>query len=311
MLIYMEMIEVEAFLAVERAGGFTRAATELRISQPAVSRRIELLERELGAPLFERVRARAGGGAFLTEAGRAFLPFAEEAVAAVRGGAEAVRAVEGGEAGEVSLALVGTLASAELLERVRRFREVHPAVRLLLRTARSDEVGEIVRRGEADLGLRYLPDPHPALASEPAGEEVMAAVCSAESRLVDLGNGDPGATDPAALSGVPWVSFPQDPGSPTEPYGALLARTLLRAGLEDAERIFVDSLTAQKRLVEADYGVGLLPESAVEEELRLGSLRRIGFPALRAAIPVMVVRRRKAYLGRAARELLGELTRSS
>ena len=61
----MELNEIEAFVTINRAGGFTRAAELLHLSQPAVSRRIELLERELGAPLFERL----SNGIRLTEAG--------------------------------------------------------------------------------------------------------------------------------------------------------------------------------------------------------------------------------------------------
>ncbi|HVI84363.1 MAG TPA: LysR family transcriptional regulator, partial [bacterium] len=49
----MELDHVEAFVAVVRRGGFTRASPGLHLSQPAISRRIHLLEAELGAPLFE------------------------------------------------------------------------------------------------------------------------------------------------------------------------------------------------------------------------------------------------------------------
>lgn len=59
MLIGVELDQVEAFVAIVRGGGFTRAASLLHLSQPAVSRRLELLERELGAPLFERIGRRS------------------------------------------------------------------------------------------------------------------------------------------------------------------------------------------------------------------------------------------------------------
>ena len=69
----VEIDHIETFVTIVRRGGFTRAATSLHLSQPAISRRLHLLERELGRPLFDRAR----GGARLTEAGRAFLPHAE------------------------------------------------------------------------------------------------------------------------------------------------------------------------------------------------------------------------------------------
>src|SRR6267142_1734938 len=66
----VELDHVEAFVAIVRRGGFSRAAAALHLSQSAISRRVHLLEDELGAPLFDRVRS----GATLTDAGRAFLP---------------------------------------------------------------------------------------------------------------------------------------------------------------------------------------------------------------------------------------------
>src|ERR1051325_489656 len=85
----MELDHVEAFLAIVRRGGFTRASASLHLPQPAISRRIGLLERELGAPLFERVRS----GVMLTDAGRAFLPHAEALLASLRDGIAAVDAL--------------------------------------------------------------------------------------------------------------------------------------------------------------------------------------------------------------------------
>src|SRR5216684_28629 len=127
----MELDHVEAFVAIVRRGGFTRASATLHLSQPAISRRVHLLERELGAPLFERIRS----GAVLTDAGRAFLPHAEALLASMRDGVDAVGALRGTHRGAVMPAIVGTLASTTLTEQLRRFREAHPAVELRLRTA--------------------------------------------------------------------------------------------------------------------------------------------------------------------------------
>jgi DNA-binding transcriptional LysR family regulator len=84
----MELDHAEAFEAIVRCGGFSRAAAALHLSQPAISRRVHLLERELGAPLFERMRS----GAVLTDAGRAFLPRAEAVLPSMRDGIDAVGA---------------------------------------------------------------------------------------------------------------------------------------------------------------------------------------------------------------------------
>lgn len=295
----MEMIEIEAFVVIAQVGSFTRVAAVLHLSQPAVSRRIDLLERELEAPLFERVHS----GARLTEAGEEFLPHARQVLAAVRDGTAAVHALESGEKGSITLALVGTLASTSLTERLRAFREAHPGIRLKLRTARSDEVSILVQQGEVTLGLRYFADPSPAVISSLAQEEELIVVCAAHSRLAA------GAvTEPMALAGVPWIGFPTSIGSSGEPFTRVLERQLLKVGLDGSEFIAIDSLTAQKRLIEADFGIGMLPASSVEEELRLGTLHALPIAALATTAPVLAIHRRGGYLSPAAQRLLNVLT---
>src|ERR1044071_7746624 len=139
----VEIDHIEAFLAILRRGGFTRASAGLHLSQPAISRRIGLLERELGAPLFERVRS----GAVLTDAGHVFLPHAEALLASMRDGVDAVAGLRRADRGTVTLAVVGTLASTSLTDRLRRFRDAHAAIDLRIRTALSAEVSALVRRG--------------------------------------------------------------------------------------------------------------------------------------------------------------------
>jgi DNA-binding transcriptional LysR family regulator len=66
----------------------------------------------------------------------------------------------------------------------------------------------------------------------------------------------------------------------------------------------VDSLTAQKRLIEAGFGVALLPESAIAEERRARTIATIAVGDLNARNPVYVVVRRVGYLNAASSKLL-------
>ena len=229
----MELDHVEAFAAIARLGSFTRAASPLGLSQPAISRRIHLLEHELGAPLFERMR----GGVALTDAGREFLPHAEALLASMRDGMEAVRALRGTSRGVVTLAVVGTLASTTLTERVRRFRDAHPGIDLRLRTALSAEVSALVLRGDATLGLRYGPDPHPDLVSSTIHDEPMLPVCSSHHRLARARRVEPGT-----LGGERWFTFPPRPGPAREPYSSALEHRLAAIGLSAFEMVPIDSL---------------------------------------------------------------------
>jgi DNA-binding transcriptional LysR family regulator len=293
-------VEVEAlqtFLAIHRAGGVTAAGATLFRSQPAVSRRLSLLEQELGAPLFERIP----GGLVLSDAGRALLPFAETVLATLRDAEAAVRAVQSQSIGPVTIALVGTLAGTSLTSVLRRFAHQHPDVDVHVRTATSREVSDLVRRADVMLGLRYADDPAPDLHSELLFSERLVVVAAPDHPLV--------GADHASLSALArerWLAFPDLPERP-EASARPTRRALDTADVPDARVLRIDSLTAQKRLVEAGFGIALLQESSIQEELAAGSLAVLDIDDLDAVLPVMVVTRRNGYLGAAARTLLAEL----
>jgi DNA-binding transcriptional LysR family regulator len=293
----MDIEEIRAFLSIVELGGFTRAAGTLHRSQPAISRRISLLERDLGAPLLERVRGRVS----LTEAGRAFLPYAEAVVATLKDGREAVRAMAQDAQGSLSLAMVGTLADTSIVALLRRFARGAKPVRLELRTASSREVSALVRRGDVTLGLRYFMDPNPELTARQVGVEQLLVICAADHRLAGRR-----LRDPQPLAAERWVGFPPARSQP-ESFGNVLQRRLAGAGLEAADVTLIDSLTAQKRLVEAGFGLALIPASSVREELRLGSVRTVDVPALRTEVPISLIHRRAGYLSAAARSLLAAI----
>lgn len=296
----MDVAVVEAFVAVVERGGFTRAAERLHLSQPALSRRIALLEHQLGQALFERGRA----GARLTDAGEVFLPHAQAALASLRDGAAAVRALAGGDSGRLTLAVVGTLASTGLTARLARFRAACPGLRLLLRTGSSAEISALVRRGDATLGLRYFADPSAGIASRTLAREPLVVIARAGHPLAGRRR-----LAAARLAGEAWVAFPARRGGAVDPFGALLVRRLAAAGLDDAEVVVTDSLTAQKRLVEGGFGLALVPASSIQEERADGSLCVLDVPALRAEIEVALIHRHGAFLSAAARRLIDELSR--
>jgi DNA-binding transcriptional LysR family regulator len=296
---FMDIEGIRTFLSIAQLGGFTRAAGQLHRSQPAISRRIGLMEHELGAPLLERVR----GSARLTDAGRAFLPFAEAAARAIKDGRDAVRASLREESGEVSLALVGTLADTHIVAVLRNSRAARNLPRSTCARASSQEVSDLVRRGEVTLGLRYFGDDRGELSSRIIGEETMLVVCSPEHRLAGKRAGK------SDLGGERWIGFPAVRGR--ESFGHILARRLMAAGLDETEVTTIDSLTAQKRLVEAGFGIALAPESSVRDELRLGSLRRSMRGPFRPRFPIAVIQRRRGHLNPAARALIALLCERS
>ncbi|MGC1410476.1 MAG: LysR family transcriptional regulator [Acetobacteraceae bacterium] len=293
----MNIADIQTFVAIVELGSFTNAARRLHRSQPAISRRLGILEHELGAPLFERLRGRAR----LTEAGRVFLPHAEAALASLRDGHDAVSGLQAGMEGVISLALVGTLADTHIVDALRQFAKRAKDVRLELQTASSREVTDLVRRGEATLGLRYYASDRPELVSQDAGSEAMLVVAAPGHRLAGRRVGQA-----RLLAGERWVGFPPVAGA--QDSGQTLARQLVRAGLDGADVTPIDSLTAQKRLAQAGFGLALVPESSVRDELRQGALIALDVPAMQTAVPITAIHRRNGYLSPAAKRLLALLT---
>jgi DNA-binding transcriptional LysR family regulator len=214
---------------------------------------------------------------------------------------DAVRETQTGTGGPVALAVVGTLAGPALTTVLGRFAVDHPRVDLMLRTARSIEVSDLVRRGEATIGVRYHRDRFPDLESTALGDEPLLVVCArthprAGRRVRSL----------AMLRDERWIAFPESAGqqeiSRSHVFGLFLSE-----GLGEVAWSPVDSLTAQKRLVEGGFGIALMPEANVREELAQGAIRTIRVDNLRAGLPVFVVTRLNGFLSPAAmrlRELL-------
>src|SRR5262249_19318205 len=92
-----------------------------------------------------------------------------------------------------------------------------------------------------------------------------------------------------------------------EPYPWSLPNRLASWGLSPAEIVPIDSLTAQKRMVEAGFGLALLPESSVDEELRTGPLREMRIAGKRVTIPVFLLHRPGGYLSGARPAPMAEL----
>jgi DNA-binding transcriptional LysR family regulator len=260
----------------------------------------------LDVVLFERL----GRSISLTEAGQALLPHAEAALAAARDGDRAARDAATGAAGThtLRLAIVGTLADSHLVDALRTFEARFENCSVELRTATSREVSALVRSGEAHVGLRYFADTHPKINAIPLATEKLLVVVPANHRVEQTR-----LSDLHQFDGDRWLGFPPDRNQP-ESFGHLLDRVLSISRLKNPTRAVIDSLTAQKRLVEAGLGIALMPASAIRDELRIGSLRAIEITGLDADLPIVLVLRKGGYqspLATAFRELIEEYSTRS
>lgn len=296
----MDIAQLDTFLAIARLGSFSKAAAKLHRSQPAISRRLALLEEELGAPLFERIGRRVQ----LTDCGRALLSHAEATLASATGGIAAVRHQLGDGEGTVSIGIVGTLVNKDLAAMLARFSALRTPSRLRIMTTSSEAISELVRAGEIVFGLRYFLDADPEIQCQQIGWERMIVVSAPEHRIRT-----PIHKKAQPNSTTRWIGFSTSKLL-REGFGHLLLKQLAKAGVSEPSIMFVDSLSAQKRLVEAGLGFGFLPHSSVRDELAQGSLVIVNLPRLATRIPVALVHRRSGYLSPAAIELRAQVISS-
>lgn len=290
----MDSEALKTLLCVHRAGSVSAAAVVLSRTQSAISRRLAVLEAQVGLPLFERV----GRKVVMSDAGKALLPYAERVVAALDDAAAAAERVRSGTAGSLRIAAVGTLADVRLTAALQHVRTQFPDVDIRLRTATSAEVSDLVRAGEATLGLRYFAERGDDLRTELVMMEPLTVVCPPTHRLA----GRRVATL-AQLASERWLAFPV-PHRKTELFAQSVFAQFLSRGVADLDWVAIDSLTAQKRLVEAGLGLALVQDSAIRDELERGRLASIRVDDMQIEIPIVSVTRPGAYLSAAAKALL-------
>ena len=268
----MLLVQIEGFVEITRQGNMRRAADALSISQPALTARIQGLEEDLGASLFRRTHT----GMVLTPAGRAFLPHAVRAIDAIRSGGSIVRELEHGVIGELALAVAPAVSAYVLPEILVRFTERHPNVRLLVRTGHSEEIVDLVARGEVELGIvRQLRDAR--VRSRPLYEDELLLVARPDHPFAVAG-----AVDVSEIRHAQLILFDR-----TSSYYDVTNALFRIAGVVPRGVTEVDNIEAAKRMVERGLGVALLPGTAVADALSGGSLREIelaGAAAIRRRI---------------------------
>lgn len=296
----MDSVALTTFLAVAELGSITSAARALGRTQSAISHRIATLESSIGAPLFDR----SGRGLVVSDAGLALLPFARQMAAIVRDADRAARDVTESGGNALNIALVGTLASTSITKILIEFRDTYPSVDLRIRTARSAEISDLVRRGEVSFGLRYFLDLSGDLESQLIDHEQMVVVCSPNHPLAEKP-----VTNLAHLRGERWLTFP-DHRSMAEPASGTIFSEFLQRGVAQIDAILIDSMTAQKRMAEAGFGIAMLQKSAIGEELSRGTLRTISVEGFAPLMPVASVFRVNGYRSGACRWILNRLAKT-
>lgn len=259
----MELRHLRYFQAVAEELSFSKAARRLRIAQPALSRAVQEMERELGTQLIERERRSPrltpAGAVLLHETGL-ILERLEESLRRVRRTAK-------GEEGELRLGYIGPPTRMFLARLLKEYARRFPRVTVILEERTPERVWEMVSKGRLSVGLT-----RPVLAHEALGLQTL--LLREEKFCAAVPKDHPWAK----LTSLPWKKLAGEPL-------IILARRE-GAGSHDAIRAACDEAGFEPRIkhapsligtilqyVEAGAGIGVVPESTMSRNLALIPLK--------------------------------------
>ena len=282
---------LRAFAGFVRRGSFSGAAEDLRISQPAVSKHIADMERQLGVKLIER-RSRA-----LTTAGEFLAVHVLRAEALLRQAAHGLTSLKEPVSGALSVVASGTPGTYVLPELVATFQEAHPGVRVQFELATSAEVIKAVRSHRTEIGVTGGFVAAPEIEAEPLLEDEIVIVGPPSLAGRRLSRDE--------LEAMTWIS--REEGSATR---VIADDALADLGIVPKRRLALPAWEAIKIAVRRGHGIAGFSRLALSEELAAGTLVIIPFVPWRVRRTFSIVRIRDAALTPPAQEFLKMLRAS-
>ena len=284
----MNLYHLRVFMTVAEYEHITRAAEDLILSQPAVTKIIQHLEQEVGFELIER----HGRRIVLTHAGRVLHGYARRMFALEREMEDALAVLRDADVGEVTLAANTTTGVYFLPPVVARFRERYPQVTLHISILNSGEIIEQTLNWVLDFGLvegdpSMLP---PGLQAETFAQDELVLVVSPRhhwGRLREL--------NPALLREGELLLREQGSGIRESIEQAFLAQ-----GVRIEPLLTLSDSEAIKQMVMSGIGAAILSTLSVRRELMNGDLIRIPIMKVELRPQLSLVRRADKNLSRAA-----------
>ncbi|SDN41911.1 LysR substrate-binding domain-containing protein [Ensifer sp. YR511] len=255
----MDVAQLKTLIHVAEVGSLSKAADRLNIAQPALSRQIRLLERELGTFLFNR----HGRGMVITDAGREVLEHATRVMIEL----EAIRDItSGGKAsyqGMVVMGMTPTVAEIMTVPLVSEIKKAHPKLAIRILSAFSGHLMDWLQRGEVELAVSYNPESLRSLRIRPIMmENLMYVSADAEHPLsLDV------PVQFARLAEAEMV-LP----SPRHGLRVIVEECADQAGVALKTSVEADSFGAMINLVRNGFGSTILPLAPIYSLVKSGRL---------------------------------------
>lgn len=284
----MNLEQLRSFLMVAHTGHFTKAATQLHVAQPTLSRQISTLESELGSELFHRAR----GNITLTAAGETLLPSAKRMLADAEHIRQQMHELSGLRAGRVRLGAPPSLCISLVAQMLVGYHRAYPGIELHLYEAGSLDLLQELAGGGLDLALvvasEHEPNSFDSLTHLPLLGEELVVVSAPGTHLA------PGIQELslAELAALPQIAF-------STSYDLRAATMAAYRQLDLQPHIVLQGaqMDAALRFVESGLGVALVPAMVLLDRPEL-QICRLSSPALTRTIAL--AHRRDVALSRAA-----------
>jgi DNA-binding transcriptional LysR family regulator len=256
----MDFYQLYYFSKVAGTRSISRAAEELFITQPAVSKQMKALEAELGERLFDRL----GKKVFLTRAGEVLFSHAEKILRSVADAKTAVKDMSAECSGELVIGTSDHISIHRLPGVLKSYITTFPKVDLKLRCHRSETILEMVMRNAVDLGVVTLPDVPQNLAARTIWADPMSLVFPKAHPLERMR-----AVRLKDMAGYGMI-LPERDTTTRKAIDLAFSKKRLTPNVA-MEVAYIETI---KGLVKAGLGISILPDKAVEEEVNAGVLGR-------------------------------------
>ena len=287
----MDLRQLEMAIAVADNASFTRASQQLYVAQSAISRKIKLLEEELGEPIFKRVNKKI----YVTPAGHTLLRYARRIFLDMRNAKLEISEIAHLERGQLRVG-AGMLACTYILPPVlEKFKALHPRIDLEVITAPTDALLSKLNDNLIELGVFTLPIKHADLQVVPLITEEMVVVTSPKHPVLSQKD----KMNAEELQDYPLILFPK--GARTR---NVLDEFFNNVGIAPHIAMEAENVALIKPLVKIDLGISIIPVRSVSEELQRGELHCLKIKDHRLTRQVGLVYHKADFIPKMLSELI-------
>lgn len=287
----MDLRQLEMAIAVAENASFTRASQQLYVAQSAISRKIKLLEDELGEPIFKRVNKKI----YITPAGETLLRYARRIFLDMRNAKLEISEIAHLERGQLRVG-AGMLACTYIIPPVlEKFKALHPRIDLEVITAPTDTLLSKLNDNLIELGVFTLPIKHADLQVVPLITEEMVVVTSPKHPVLSQKS----KINAEELQDYPMILFPKEARTRN-----VLDEFFHDVGISPRIVMEAENVALIKPLVKIDLGISIIPLRSVSEELGRGELHCLKIKNHRLVRQVGLVYHKSEYIPKMLSELI-------